>query len=57
MVRSPYNRPLRAQRGSRGIALLILDLGARRGVVSTTPRPLDLREREVKWSGGKFKWG
>jgi hypothetical protein len=28
--RSPYNRPRRAQRGSRGIALLILDLGARR---------------------------
>jgi hypothetical protein len=28
-------------RGGRGIALLILDLGARRGwVVSTTPRPL-----------------
>jgi hypothetical protein len=39
--RSPYNRPRRAQRGSRGIALLILDLGARRvWVVSTTPRPL-----------------
>jgi hypothetical protein len=36
--RSPYNRPPRAQRGSRSIALLILDLGARRGwVVSTTP--------------------
>jgi hypothetical protein len=26
--------------GSRGIALLIRDLGARRWVVSTTPRPL-----------------
>jgi hypothetical protein len=35
------NRPRRAHRGSRGIALLILDLGARRGwVVSTKPRPL-----------------
>jgi hypothetical protein len=34
-------RPPRAQRGSRGIALLILNLGARRGwVVSTTPRPV-----------------
>jgi hypothetical protein len=44
--RSPYNRPRRAQRGSRGIALLILDLGARREwVVSTTPRPLYPRER------------
>jgi hypothetical protein len=31
--RSPYNRPRRAHRGSRGIALLILDLGARRGWV------------------------
>jgi hypothetical protein len=28
---SPYNRPQRAQRGSRGIALLILDLDPRRG--------------------------
>jgi hypothetical protein len=46
--RSPYNRPRRAQRGSKGIivALLILNLSARRGwVVSTTPRPLYLRER------------
>jgi hypothetical protein len=33
--------------GSRGIALLILDLGARREwVVSTTPRPLYPRERQ-----------
>jgi hypothetical protein len=39
-------RPPRAQRGSRGIALLILDLGARRGwVVTTTPRPLYPRKR------------
>jgi hypothetical protein len=38
--------PPRAQRGSRCIALLILNLGARRGwVVSTTPRPLYPRER------------
>jgi hypothetical protein len=43
---SPYNRPPRAQKGSRGIALVILNLGARRGwVVSTTPRPLYSRER------------
>jgi hypothetical protein len=35
-----------AQRGSRGIALLIVNLGARRGwVVSTTPRSLYPRER------------
>jgi hypothetical protein len=40
-LRSPYNRPPRAQRGSSVIALLILDLCTRRGwVVSTTPRPL-----------------
>jgi hypothetical protein len=46
--RSRYTRPRRAQRGSRGIALLILDLGARRGwVVSTTSRPLYPRERPV----------
>jgi hypothetical protein len=36
--RSPYNRPRRAHRGSKGIALLILDLGARRGRWSA-PRP------------------
>jgi hypothetical protein len=29
--RSSYNRPARAQRVSRGIALLILNLDARRG--------------------------
>jgi hypothetical protein len=46
--RSPYNRPWRARRGSKGMALLILDLGARWGwVVSTTPRPLYPRE----WPG------
>jgi hypothetical protein len=43
---SPCNRPPRAQRGRRGIALLILDLSARRGwVVSTTPRPLYLWDK------------
>jgi hypothetical protein len=35
---SPYNRPPRAQRGNRGISLLILDLDARRGGWSG-PRP------------------
>jgi hypothetical protein len=36
----------RGPRGGRGIALLFLDLGARRGcVVSTTPQPLNPRER------------
>jgi hypothetical protein len=44
--RSPYNRPPRAWRGSRGIALLILNLGVRRGwVVSTTTWLLYPRER------------
>jgi hypothetical protein len=43
---SPHNRPPRANRGSRGIPLLILDLNARRGwVVSTTSRPFYPRER------------
>jgi hypothetical protein len=42
---SPY-KALKAQRGSRGIALLILDLGTRRGwVVSTMPRLLYPWER------------
>jgi hypothetical protein len=51
--RSPYNRPRRAQIESRGIALLILDIGARREwVVSTTPRPLYPRERpDIHWVG------
>jgi hypothetical protein len=44
--RSPYNRPPRAQRGSRGIAILILNLGTRKGwVVSAMPRPLYPQER------------
>jgi hypothetical protein len=30
-ITSPYNKPPRTQRGSRGIALLIFDLGARKG--------------------------
>jgi hypothetical protein len=46
VLRPTHNRPQRAQRGSRGIALLMLDLGATRGwVFSTTPRPLYPRER------------
>jgi hypothetical protein len=43
-VKVPRNRPEGPERG-RGIALLFLDLGARRGcVVSTTPRLLYPRE-------------
>jgi hypothetical protein len=38
------NRP-EGPEGGRSIALLFLDLGARRGWVSTTPRPLYARER------------
>jgi hypothetical protein len=45
-VKVPRNRPEGPGGGGRGIALLLLDLGARRGwVVSTTPRPLYPRER------------
>jgi hypothetical protein len=45
-VKSSRYRPTGAKRVSRGIALLFLDLSARRGwVVSTTPRPLYPRER------------
>jgi hypothetical protein len=50
-------RPKMTQRVSRGIALLFLNLGTRRGwVVSTTPRPLYPRERPgthctVGWVG------
>jgi hypothetical protein len=45
-VKSPHYRPKLAQRVGRGIALLFLDLGARRWwVVSTTPRQLYSRER------------
>jgi hypothetical protein len=44
-VKIPVTDP-KVQRGSRGIALLFLDLGDRTGwVVSTTPRPLYPRER------------
>jgi hypothetical protein len=40
--------PPRVWRESRNIALLILNLGARRGcVVSTTPRPLYPQERPM----------
>jgi hypothetical protein len=48
--------------GSRGIALLILDLGARREwVVSTTPRPLYPQERPGThctggWVGSRPVW-
>jgi hypothetical protein len=38
---SPYNRPPRAQRESKGIAIFVLDLGARRGGWSA-PRPATL---------------
>jgi hypothetical protein len=42
-----------AQKGGRDIALLFLDLGARRGwVVSTTPRPLYPRERPGTYCTG-----
>jgi hypothetical protein len=45
-VKSSRYRPKVAYRMSRGIALIFLDLGARRGlVVSTTPRPPYPRER------------
>jgi hypothetical protein len=44
-VKVPRNRP-EGSEGDRGIALLFLDLGTRRGwVVSTMPRPLYPRER------------
>jgi hypothetical protein len=43
--RSPYNSPRRVHRGSRGIALLILDLSARRAwLVNSMPWPLYPRE-------------
>jgi hypothetical protein len=43
--KTPRNRP-EGPEGGRVIALLFLDLGARKGwVVSTTPRPLYARER------------
>jgi hypothetical protein len=45
-VKSSRYRPKVAYRVSRGIALLFLDLGARRGwLVNTTPRPLYPRDR------------
>jgi hypothetical protein len=52
---SPYNRPRRAQRGSRGIALLNLDLDDRGGgVVSITTRPLYPQERPgIHCTGGR----
>jgi hypothetical protein len=49
----PFNRPPRAQRGSRGLAILFLDLGARRGwVVSTTPQRLYPREKPDTYCAG-----
>jgi hypothetical protein len=52
-VKVPRNRP-EGPEGGRGIALLFLDLGARRGwVISTTPRPLYPRERHgTHYTGG-----
>jgi hypothetical protein len=45
-VKQSRYRPEMAYRVDIGIALPFLDLGARRGwVVSTTPRPLNPRER------------
>jgi hypothetical protein len=51
---SPYTGHQGPRGGSRGIALLFHDLGARRGwVVSTTPRPLYPRERPgIHCTGG-----
>jgi hypothetical protein len=44
-VKQPHYRPEQAQSLGTGVALLFLDLGARRGwVVSTTPRLLYPRE-------------
>jgi hypothetical protein len=53
-VKVPSNRP-EGPEGGTGIALLFLDLGARRGwVVSTTPRPLYPRERPGTHCTGGF---
>jgi hypothetical protein len=58
-VKQSRYRPEQAQRGSRGIALLFPNLGARRGcVVSITPRPLYPRKdpvpivQEAGWAPG-----
>jgi hypothetical protein len=46
-----------AQRGSRGIAIIILDLGARRGwVASTTPGPLYPQERIMHGTNIKLNY-
>jgi hypothetical protein len=52
-IKVSRNRP-EGPEGGRGIALLFLDLGARRGwVVRTTPRPLYPRERPgTHYTGG-----
>jgi hypothetical protein len=53
-VKQSRYRPEHTQRVVIGIALSVLDPGARRGwVVSTTPRPLYLRERPgTYYTGG-----
>jgi hypothetical protein len=53
-AKSSRYRPELAYRVGRGIAILFLDLGARRRwVVSTTPRPLYPRERPgTQYTGG-----
>jgi hypothetical protein len=46
-VKVSLEQVMKAQRGSRGIALLFFNLGARWGwVVNSTPRPLYPRERD-----------
>jgi hypothetical protein len=61
-VKVPCNRPRRAERRDRGIAVLILDHSAGRGwVVSTTPRPLYPQERPgihftEDWVGPEPVW-
>jgi len=52
---SPRNMPMKAQKGSRGIAVLMFNFSARLGwVVKATPRPLHPRERVtlhiVQWA-------
>jgi hypothetical protein len=46
----PYNRPPRAQRGSEGIALLILNIGARRGVGGQHQAPAALPPAKTRYS-------
>jgi len=53
-VKYTLEQVMRAQRGSRGIALLFFNLGARRGwVANATPRPLYPRKRPAtSYTGG-----